>query len=48
MMSPGRDDVAWANYAEKSTEFTISELPCMPQMTKLDENQVTYVMNDLP
>jgi len=46
--------LAWARLCRlgelcrKLTVFTISELPCMPQMTKLVENQATYTMNDLP
>jgi len=28
--------------------FMVSELLCMPRMTKLGENQATYTMNDLP
>jgi len=38
MTSPGLDCLAWAKIAEKPTVSTTSELPCMPQMTKLDEN----------
>jgi len=45
--SPRRDCLAWAKNAEKPTVSTTSELPCMPQMTKLGENQATYTMNDL-
>jgi len=34
--------------AEKPAVSITSELLCMPQMTKLGENQATYTMNDLP
>ena len=37
--SPRRDCLAWAKNAEKPAVSTTSELPCMPQMTKLGENQ---------
>jgi len=41
-------DFAWAKNIEKPAVSTTSELPYMPQMTKLGENQPTYTMNDLP
>jgi len=39
--SPGRDCLAWAKNAEQAAISTTSKLPCMPQMTKLGENQHT-------
>jgi len=45
--SLGRNYLAWVKNAEKPTVSTTSELPCMPQMAKLGENQPTYTMNDL-
>jgi len=43
----GRDCLAWAKNTEKLAVSTTSELPCMSHMTKLSENQSTYMMNDL-
>jgi len=42
LSSPGREWLAWASYEEKPVVSTTLKLPCMPQVTKLSENQPTY------